>query len=114
MFPNLTEPEKVMPNMAILAGFVISGAIAAVMSTADSQLLVVASSVVEDIYRKILGRETTNEGFVFISRITTVLVALFGFTLGQVLGRVSGHPSGLVPAFFVSLMRHPQTNKTAI
>lgn len=87
MFPNLTDPEKVMPTMAltlfppILAGFVISGAIAAMMSTADSQLLVVASSVVEDIYRKILGRETTNERFVFISRIITVLVAIVAFLM---------------------------------
>lgn len=33
----------------LIAGIMISGAIAAMMSTADSQLLVVSSAVVEDI-----------------------------------------------------------------
>ncbi len=89
MYPNLSDPEKLMPLMAtalfpsVIAGIVISGAIAAMMSTADSQLLVVSSAVVEDIYRKMLGRETTPERFVFISRVITFFVALIAFLLAM-------------------------------
>ena len=54
--------EKVMPHMANellpawLAGIFVSGAIAAMMSTADSQLLVISSSIIEDLFHQTLGR----------------------------------------------------------
>jgi sodium/proline symporter len=56
-----SDPEYVMPGLANdllpawLAGIFISGAIAAMMSTADSQLLIISSSVIEDFYHKTLG-----------------------------------------------------------
>ena len=58
--PDLADPEQVMPLMARalvpawLAGILISGAVAAMMSTADSQLLVATSSLVEDVYVKMI------------------------------------------------------------
>ncbi len=41
-----------------LAGFIIASIFAAIMSTADSQLLIAASSIVRDIYEKIIRKET--------------------------------------------------------
>ncbi len=83
MFGNtLDDPEKVMPLLAmelfppILAGFIISGAIAAMMSTADSQLLVATSSVVEDIYRKLLNRDVSQQKLLLISRLVTVVITV--------------------------------------
>jgi len=58
--PNVADPEQVMPLLARalvpawLAGILISGAVAAMMSTADSQLLVAASSLVEDVLVKMV------------------------------------------------------------
>ena len=85
--PELADAEKVMPLLAtavlppVVAGFVIAGAIAAMMSTADSQLLVVTSAVVEDIYRKLLNRELSQERLVSFSRWTTLAVTLLALVL---------------------------------
>jgi sodium/proline symporter len=79
--PDIADPEHVMPLMARallpgwIAGLFIAGAVAAMMSTADSQLLVAASSLVEDVYSKLLGKEGTRERLLLLSRIATVLIA---------------------------------------
>ncbi|NPB03854.1 MAG: sodium/proline symporter [Thermotogae bacterium] len=85
--PELADAEKVMPMLAMailppfLAGFVIAGAIAAMMSTADSQLLVVTSAIVEDIYRKLLGRNLSQRALVVFSRWTTLGVTALALLL---------------------------------
>ena len=76
------DPERVMPLLAMeilpswLAGLVIAAAMAAMMSTADSQLLVSSSSFVQDLYHKALKREPTPKRLVLLSRIVTLLVGL--------------------------------------
>lgn len=56
-------------------GFLLVAVLAAIMSSADSQLLVGASAFVRDIYQKILGKdkEIPQKKLVFLSRITTVV-----------------------------------------
>ena len=82
-----TDVEHVMPHLAKsllpawLAGLFISGAIAAMMSTADSQLLVITSSVIEDFYHKTLGRDLSGKVLLNLSRIITVVVGLMGFLI---------------------------------
>lgn len=82
------DVENVMPQLANdllpawLAGIFISGAIAAMMSTADSQLLVITSSFIEDIYHKALGNKTvTEKKLLLLSRIITIVVGLAGFVI---------------------------------
>ncbi len=82
------DVENVMPQLANdllpswLAGIFISGAIAAMMSTADSQLLVITSSVIEDIYHKTLGNTTVSEKrLLFLSRIITIAVGALAFII---------------------------------
>lgn len=82
------DVENVMPQLANdllpswLAGIFISGAIAAMMSTADSQLLVITSSVIEDIYHKTLGKkEATEKRLLYLSRIITIFVGAVGFVI---------------------------------
>ena len=82
------DVENVMPQLANdllpawLAGIFISGAIAAMMSTADSQLLGITSSVIEDIYHKTLGKkEVTEKRLLYLSRIITIAVGTFGFII---------------------------------
>lgn len=84
------DVENVMPALANellpawLAGIFISGAIAAMMSTADSQLLVITSSVIEDIYHKTLGNDQVSEKkLLYLSRIITILVGGIGFTISM-------------------------------
>ncbi len=79
--------EKVMPHMANellpawLAGIFVSGAIAAMMSTADSQLLVISSSIVEDLFHRTLGRDPGDTSLLRASRIITILVGVIAFAI---------------------------------
>lgn len=81
------DKERILPVMtnllfpAWLAGILISGAVAAMMSTADSQLLVTTSTVVEDFYTRALKRRLEPARMVLFSRIVTVLVGIFAFIL---------------------------------
>lgn len=82
--------EKIMPHMATallpawLAGILISGAIAAMMSTADSQLLVISSSLIEDFYHQTLGKEVTEKFMLQASRFITVFIGLIGLLIALV------------------------------
>ncbi|PID93372.1 MAG: sodium:proline symporter [Bacteroidetes bacterium] len=81
------DVEKVMPQMANdllplwLAGIFVSGAIAAMMSTADSQLLVISSSLIEDFFHQTLGRDVSDRSLLRASRWITILVGLVGFVI---------------------------------
>jgi sodium/proline symporter len=76
------DPERVMPLLAKellppwLAGVMIAAAMAAMMSTADSQLLVASSSFVQDFYHKTFKREPKPKTLVFMSRLVTLLVGV--------------------------------------
>ncbi len=84
---HFTDVEKVMPQMAIdllpswLAGIFISGAIAAMMSTADSLLLVLVSAVIEDFYHKTLGKEISDRVLLNMSRIITLVIGIMAFII---------------------------------
>jgi sodium/proline symporter len=79
--------EKLMPHMAKellpawLAGIFVSGAIAAMMSTADSQLLVISSSIIEDLFHRTLGWDVSDRALLKASRWITIGVGLIGFVI---------------------------------
>ena len=79
--------EKLMPHMAKellpawLAGIFVSGAIAAMMSTADSQLLVISSSIIEDLFHRTLGWNVSDRALLKASRWITIGVGLIGFVI---------------------------------
>ncbi|MCK4365648.1 MAG: sodium/proline symporter [Thermoplasmatales archaeon] len=85
MFKELPDPEKVMPMLATsllpewIAGIVIAAIIAAIMSTADSQLLVATSSVVEDVYHKLINAKANQKRLLFYSRISVLLLSIIAF-----------------------------------
>lgn len=84
---GFADREFVMPQLttdllpAWIAGIFISAAIAAMMSTADSQLLVITSSVIEDFYHKTLGKEVSEKRLLFLSRAVTIAVGILGFVI---------------------------------
>ncbi len=83
----LDDPEKIMPLLANrllpgwLAGILISGAIAAMMSTADSQLLVATSAVSEDVYHGSINPQASESHLVSLSRVTTLVIGVVAFAL---------------------------------
>jgi sodium/proline symporter len=94
-FPDVSllpagDPENLYPTLAydhlhpIMFGVVIASIFAAIMSTADSQLLVAASALVRDIYEKMIYRkkEISQQRLVFISRWFVVLLVIAALLLG--------------------------------
>jgi len=113
-----TDTEQAMPLLAsallhpILAGLFISGAVAAMMSTADSQLLVSTSAITEDFVHQYIGKNLSQNSLVTLSRITIVILGLFAFGIAifsevqgkQIFGVVSYAWSGLGSAFGPALV----------
>lgn len=87
-----------------IAGLFLCGILAAIMSTADSQLLVSASSVAEDIYKGIVKKDADDKKVLKISRITVFLVAVLAYVIAlnpnnTIMGLVSNAWAGLGAAF---------------
>ncbi|MDR4987358.1 MAG: sodium/proline symporter [Bacteroidales bacterium] len=86
------DPENLYPLLAgqllhpIMFGIIIASIFAAIMSTADSQLLVAASALVRDIYEKLLHKkqEVPQKKLVMLSRVFVVLLVLLALLLGLV------------------------------
>ncbi len=63
---------------AIIAGVILSGILAATMSTADSQLLAAASSVTQDLLHDTFGIQLSNKASMIIARCTVIVIAVIG------------------------------------
>lgn len=68
---------------ALLAGVVLSGILAATMSTADSQLLMASSCVGQNLYKKFFNKQATDKQVLILSRVTTLLVAVFAMVIAS-------------------------------
>ncbi|QGU07053.1 Sodium/proline symporter [Corynebacterium occultum] len=88
----------------LIAGLVLTAVLAAIMSTMSSQLLVVSSSLIEDLY-KIFKKDLPSEKFLInLSRIMVVIVALIAAALAinpndSILGLVGFAWAGFGSAF---------------
>lgn len=105
----LSDPEHVFLVMSsalfpsLIAGLFLAGVLAAVMSTADSQLLVTASAVTEDIYA-LFNKKASQKQLVWISRFAVIAVALVAYYFAivpgnSVMGLVSYAWAGFGGAF---------------
>jgi sodium/proline symporter len=80
MFPELSNVDALAPQMITatlpgwLAGILLAGIVAAVMSTADSQLLVVGSTIGEDVYKGVVAQDASDRKIMLVTR-AAVLVA---------------------------------------
>lgn len=60
---------------SLLAGFALCGILAATLSSMDTHILVAASTVSEDLYRRLFRRSATQRELVLASRIGGIIVA---------------------------------------
>ncbi len=91
-------------RLPIVAGLFLCGILAAIMSTADSQLLVTASSMSEDIYKGIIKRDASEDKVMKVSRYTVLAVAVLAYLIAwdpnsSIMGLVSNAWAGLGAAF---------------
>lgn len=83
----VADPEQILPFMLLklmppwIAGILLAGAVAAMMSTADSQLLIATSSISEDIIHKALHKDFDDRKLVLISRFTILVVGVIALVL---------------------------------
>ncbi|MBE0668597.1 MAG: sodium/proline symporter, partial [Bacteroidales bacterium] len=104
------DTEKVMPVMVmtllspLLAGILLSGAVSAMMSTASSQLIVVSSSITEDIWSNLQRKPMSEKRMLFLNKFLTLMVGVVAFLLvltmeDTVYGLVSYAWSGIGASF---------------
>ncbi len=84
VLPGITVPDKVMPLLAMevlppwLAGVFLAAPMAAIMSTVNSLLLLVSSSIIKDIYVNYINKDaadsTIRKGSLWITAIVGLLV----------------------------------------
>ena len=97
--PGLDNPEdsymllvsELMPSW--LAGIFLAGVLSAIMSTADSQLVVASTTLTEDFYRAFINRKAPAKVLVWLSRIAVgvctaigIVIALRGGTILDLVG----------------------------
>jgi sodium/proline symporter len=97
-FPDLlttaAEAENIFIHLGIrffpplLAGVVISGILAASMSSSDSYMLIVSSSLANDIFKDMLKKDASDTLVLWVARIAMLLVTVFGVIIA-----VSGNDS---------------------
>lgn len=87
---SFADVETLLPTMMLqlmppwLAGLLLAGVLAAIITTANSQLLVVTSSVTEDIIHKALGLKISDRQLVWLSRLSVAFFGLVGMIIALV------------------------------
>lgn len=93
-------------NIAVpfIGGIFLCGILAAIMSTADSQLLVCASSVSKDIFKNLINPKADDKKVLRTSRFTVLVIAFLAFAIAwdpnsSIMELVSDAWAGLGAAF---------------
>ena len=129
LMPDLADPENVFIYMItklcnpVIAGILLTAVLAAIMSTASSQLLVSASSISKDLYATLLKKDTEGPRIVWISRITVVVITAIAIVIASnpsssIFGLVScawsGFGAGFGPIILLALFWRRMSRQGAI
>ena len=74
---------------SFIAGLLLAAIIAASMSTADSQLLVAASSFSSDLYKPIVRKNASNKEMLWVSRIVVLVIAVVAYFIASSKGKAA-------------------------
>ena len=90
--------------LIFIGGIFLCGILAAIMSTADSQLLVTASAVSEDMYKGALNKKASEKNALMVGKIAVVVVAIIAYIIAldpnsSIMGLVSNAWAGFGAAF---------------
>ncbi|GAA5645782.1 MULTISPECIES: sodium/proline symporter PutP [Vibrio] len=115
---SLDDGEKIFMLLVnamfhpVVAGILLAAILAAIMSTADSQLLVSSSALAEDFYKQVFKKDASSEEIVMVGRIAVIAISIVALVLAMtpdssVLGLVSyawaGFGAAFGPAIVLSL-----------
>lgn len=86
--PNYVDnPQLVFVNMVnaifspLFATFILCAIFAATISTVDSQILVLASSLAEDFYKRVLHKNASSSTIIYVSRISIFIVSAIAYAI---------------------------------
>ncbi len=110
MAGNIADGEKIFMVLVnavfhpVVAGILLAAILAAIMSTADSQLLVSSSALAEDFYKQLFRREASQNEIVMVGRLAVLGLSFVALILAlnpdsSVLGLVSYAWAGFGAAF---------------
>ncbi len=126
---SLDDPEAIFMLMVntlfhpVIAGILLAAILAAIMSTADSQLLVCSTAFAEDFYRDIFKKTATQQEVLLVGRCAVIGIAILATLLAMnpessVLGLVSyawaGFGAAFGPVLVISLYWRRMTAKGAL
>ena len=129
LFPSLTDQELIMPVISselfpsFITGIFIAIVLAAIISTVDSLLILLSSSVIRDVYQKIINPNASQKRLVFYGKVMIILVGItaFLFSLSEsrlvfwfVLFAWSGIGCAFCPVVILSLFWRRTTKAGAI
>ncbi|OLQ93288.1 sodium/proline symporter [Vibrio panuliri] len=115
---SLDDGEKIFMLLVnamfhpVVAGILLAAILAAIMSTADSQLLVSSSALAEDFYKQVFKKDASSEEVVMVGRVAVIAISIVALVLAMtpdssVLGLVSyawaGFGAAFGPAMVLSL-----------
>lgn len=125
LIPNLADPELILPQMsaslfpAFFTGVFLVVVLAAIMSTADSLLLLASSSVVRDVAQQVFDPRMPERRATWLAKVVTVLVGSVALALALAEARMifwfvlfawSGLAAAFTPVVLCSLF-WPRTTK---
>ncbi|WP_338448974.1 sodium/proline symporter [Niallia oryzisoli] len=91
---TIDDAEMILPHMVFdllppwVAGIIIAGILAAIMSTASSQLLVITTSVSEDVIHKAMGKTIKSTTLVKLSRFVVIISGIVGIIVSLASGSI--------------------------
>ncbi len=90
--------------LIFIGGIFLCGILAAIMSTADSQLLVTASAVSEDMYKGAICKKASEKNALLVGKVAVVIVAVIAYIIAldptsSIMGLVSNAWAGFGAAF---------------
>lgn len=88
-FAELADVEAVFPNMvqhlfpALLVGLFVAIILSAIMSTVDSLLILASTTLVRDLYQKVINTKVSEKRAVFMLRVSTILISIFALIVAS-------------------------------
>ncbi|WP_064606825.1 sodium/proline symporter PutP [Photobacterium sp. J15] len=112
---ELADGEKIFMLLVnsmfhpVVAGILLAAILAAIMSTADSQLLVSSSALAEDFYKQVFRPQASTQEIVLVGRVAVIVLSVIALLLAMnpdstVLGLVSYAWAGFGAAFGPALL----------
>lgn len=118
LYPKYPVPDRLVPEMLLtytpfaFAAIVMAGALAAALSTSDSQLHSITNILVVDIYKPYIRPDADEKHLYNVARVTTILlggvVALISYTRPgiflTILAMATAGTAALFPIFIMPLL----------